>query len=207
MAVKFYLEPLASDFGEYQYMSGPQFSCDQEIGNQQVDMLYAKLWDNPCPMTFRINYLALQYNTRLYDWVQQTYGLKRPEYVVLYSLSLADGGSARDVSRTSGFPKNTLSRAIKRLELMELIERRDTAPGGGRKQALHLSQKGWTIMNETRPIFAAQEDRMLNVLTDGERQILSELMSKLVIAAQDWAGDLPDLTPSHDPDAAKGTPQ
>lgn len=62
-------------------------------------------------------------------------------------------------------------------------------------------------MNETRPIFAAQEDRMLNVLTDGERQILSELMSKLVIAAQDWAGDLPDLTPSHDPDAAKGTPQ
>lgn len=142
MAVKFYLEPLASDFGEYQYMSGPQFSCDQEIGNQQVDMLYAKLWDNPCPMTFRINYLALQYNTRLYDWVQQTYGLKRPEYVVLYSLSLADGGSARDVSRTSGFPKNTLSRAIKRLELMELIERRDTAPVGDVSRRCICRRKG-----------------------------------------------------------------
>lgn len=154
-------------------------------------MLEAKLWDNPCPMTFRINYLALLYNTRLYDWIQATYGLKRPEYVVLYSLSLSDGGSARDISRTSGFPKNTLSRAIKRLELMGLIEARSKAPGGGRRQALHLSPKGWAMMGETRPTFAAQEQRMLAVLSDGERQMLSELMSKLVIAAQDWAGDLP----------------
>jgi hypothetical protein len=46
-------------------------------------MLEAKLWENPCPFTFRINYLALLYNTPLYTWVQDTYGLKRSEYVVL----------------------------------------------------------------------------------------------------------------------------
>lgn len=180
-------------------MSGPQIACDQEFGKHEKaaapeavpDMLEAKLWANPCPMTFRINYLALLYNTPLYDWIQSTYGLKRPEYVVLYSLALADGGSARDISRTSGFPKNTLSRAIKRLELMGLIEARSKAPGGGRRQALRLSQKGWAMMDETRPTFAAQEERMLKVLSDGERQMLSELMSKVVIAAQDWAGDLP----------------
>ena len=154
-------------------------------------MLQAKLWENPCPFTFRINYLALLYNTPLYDWIQSTYGLKRPEYVVLYSLALVDVGSARDISRTSGFPKNTLSRAIKRLELMGLIEARGKAPGGGRRQDLRLSESGWSLINETRPVFEAQENRMLEVISDGERRMLSELMSKVVIAAQDWSGDLP----------------
>jgi len=179
-------------------MSGPQISNDHKLGNQQSgpnpDMLDAKLWDNPCPFTFRLNYLALLYNTPLYSWIQDSFGLKRPEYVVLYSLALADGGSARDVSRTSGFPKNTLSRAIKRLELMDLIKERTKAPGGGRKQALHLSEKGWALIHQTRPVFEAQEKSMLRVLSAGERQMLSELMSKVVLAAQDWVGEVPPET-------------
>lgn len=174
-------------------MTGTQTAIDQEFSNARTspDMLDAKLWDNPCPFTFRINYLALLYNTPLYTWVQDTYGLKRPEYVVLYSLALADGGSARDISRTSGFPKNTLSRAIKRLELMGLINARAKAPGGGRKQALHLSEKGWTLFNETRPTFETQEKKMLKVLSDGERQMLFELMSKVVMGAEEWANEMP----------------
>lgn len=158
------------------------------------EMLDAKLWQNPCPFAFRLNYLALLYNGPLYDWIRDSFGLSRPEYVVLYSLALADGGSARDVSRTSGFPKNTLSRAINRLELMGLIAARDKAPGGGRKQALHLSQKGWALFHKTCPAFEAQEKRMLNALSEGERQMLSELLSKVVLAAQDWAGELPRET-------------
>ena len=192
-------------------MSGSQSSFDQELRKPQSasdaefkgdgeaeaedspDMLEAKLWENPCPFTFRINYLALLYNTPLYSWIQDDFGLKRPEYVVLYSLALADGGSARDVTQTSGFPKNTLSRAVQRLELMGLIEARSKAPGGGRAQALHLSDKGWALIHKTRPVFEAQEKRMLNVLSEGERQMLFELMSKVVLGAADWAGTLPEV--------------
>jgi len=192
-------------------MAGPQTAFGQDFSKQEpgdsADMLEAKLWANPCPFTFRINYLALLYNTPLYSWIQDTYGLKRPEYVVLYSLALADGGSARDVSDTSGFPKNTLSRAIKRLELMGLIEARGKAPGGRRAQALFLSEKGWDVVKATRPIFAAQEQRMLKTLTEGERQMLFELMSKVVRDAQDWAGDLPQVGRTADVDQEKGTPQ
>lgn len=167
-------------------------SYDSDSQSKTPDMLQAKLWANPCPFTFRINYLALLYNTPLYNWVQDEYGLKRPEYVVLYSLALADGSSARDISTTSGFPKNTLSRAIKRLESLELIERRVKLPGVGRTQALHLSEKGWAIINETRPTFEKQEKRMLKRLSNGERQMLFELLSKVVIDAADWADSLPE---------------
>ena len=176
-------------------MSAPQIASDEERDwlntGESPDMLEAKLWANPCPFTFRLNYLALLYNTPLYDWISDQHGLTRPEYVVLYSLALADGGSARDVSQTSGFPKNTLSRAINRLEQLGLIRARSKAPGGRRKQALYLSDKGWALFNETRPAFEAQEKRMLKTLSQGERLILFEIMSKVVMAAQDWAGDLP----------------
>ena len=180
-------------------MAAASGASEQKIGTSESaqdlddlpDMLEAKLWENPCPFTFRINYLALLYNTPLYSWIQDTYGLKRHEYVVIYSLALADGGSARDISRTSGFPKNTLSRAVKRLELMGLLEERSKAPGGGRRQALRLSEKGWKLFNEPVPVFEAYEERMLTPLSKGERQILFELMSKVVVGAEDWADDLP----------------
>lgn len=192
-------------------MSGPQTACDEDFGKQDTgptsDMLDAKLWGNPCPFTFRINYLALLYNTPLYSWIQEAYGLKRPEYVVLYSLALADGSSARDVSRTSGFPKNTLSRAIRRLELMGLIEARSKAPGGGRKQALHLSEKGWALFRATRPAFESQEKRMLTALSDGERQMLFELLSKVVLGAEDWAGTLPPEAMLQSMKVKEGKPQ
>ncbi len=195
VSVKFNLELKYPNRRPMSTMSRPQTAdtenFDAARGDATPGMLEAKLWANPCPFAFRLNYLALLYNTPLYDWVRDTYGLSRPEYVVLYSLALADGGSARDISRTSGFPKNTLSRAINRLELMGLIEARDKAPGGGRKQALHLSPKGWALYRETLPAFEAQEKRMLAPLSYGERQMLSELMSKVVHAARDWSGELP----------------
>ncbi|MEX0340113.1 MAG: MarR family winged helix-turn-helix transcriptional regulator [Arenibacterium sp.] len=179
-------------------MSAPQRASDEEQdwphSDEPPDMLEAKLWANPCPFTFRLNYLALLYNTPLYDWINDQHGLTRPEYVVLYSLALADGGSARDISQTSGFPKNTLSRAINRLEQLGLIKARSKAPGGRRKQALFLSDKGWTLFNKTRPAFEAQEKRMLKTLTQGERLILFEIMSKVVMAAQEWSGNLPAET-------------
>ncbi|MEQ6247511.1 MarR family winged helix-turn-helix transcriptional regulator [Sulfitobacter sp. HNIBRBA3233] len=154
-------------------------------------MLDAKLWKNPCPISFRLNYLGLCYNGALYDWVREAYGLSRPEYVCIYSLALSEGGTARDISRTSGFPKNTLSRAIKRLEKLGLIERRGEAAIGARSQALHLSDSGWALFDETVEVFTQQEQRMLAALDSAERQILSGLLSKVVMAAQDWAGDLP----------------
>lgn len=155
------------------------------------DMLTAKLWENPCPFAFRLNYLALLYNGPLYGWVRERYGLSRPEYVVLYSLALSGGGSARDVSATSGFPKNTLSRVIKQLETAGYIEAAPSGPLGGRTRLLQLTDGGWALFRETCPAFEAQERRMLEALTPGERQILLEILSKVVRSAGTWADALP----------------
>lgn len=173
-------------------------AADGGIGIER--MLNAKLWDNPCWLAFRLNYLALRYNTPLYGWVQRTRGLSRVEYVVVYSLALSDGGQARDISETSGFPKNTLSRAISRLEKLGLIER-EHLPGGGRNQPLRLTESGWRLFEETLPAFEGFERMMLSALDADEQKTLSDLLAKIVRAGDDWPEalhdprrDLPDPT-------------
>jgi DNA-binding MarR family transcriptional regulator len=168
-------------------------------------MLEAKLWRNPCWFAFRLNYLALRYNLPLYDWVRRTYGLSRPEYVALYSLSLSDGGRASEIAATSGFPKNTLSRAVRRLEDLGLIAREAPCPGGGRGQALHLSPAGQALCRETLPAFERHERMMLAGLTGQERETLSRLMAKVVMSAADWPTELPDGPPGASPDGSHGS--
>ncbi|MEM9011891.1 MAG: MarR family winged helix-turn-helix transcriptional regulator [Pseudomonadota bacterium] len=154
-------------------------------------MLQAKLWDNPCWMAFRVNYLALRYNTPLYDWIQRSYGLSRAEYVVVYSLALTDGGQARDISETSGFPRNTLSRAISRLEELDLIVR-EHRPGGGRNQPLRLTEAGWRLFDETLPAFRRFEQMMLSALDPEEQDMLAGLLAKIVCAGDAWPETLND---------------
>ncbi len=158
-------------------------------------MLEAKLWRNPCWLAFRVNYLALRYNGPLYDWVRRKYGLSRPEYVVIYSLALSGGGQARDITRTSGFPKNTLSRAITRLESLGLIVRRRVA-GQGRNQPLHLSETGRALFDESLPVFVEHERAMLAGLTEEERATLSRLMAKVVLSADDWPNEIDNDAPA-----------
>lgn len=155
------------------------------------DMLQAKLWQNPCPLTFRLNYLALLYNGPIYSWVETRFGIRRPEYVVLYSLALSNGGTAMDVSRTSGFPKNTLSRAIKKLRDLELITSHETVVGVGPRQILDLTDKGRALFEATLPVLADSEKGMLTCLSDGEKQILLEILSKIIMSSEQWSEHLP----------------
>lgn len=148
-------------------------------------MTAAKLWANPCWFTYRLNYLALRYNVPLYDWVERTYGLSRPEYVVIFSLGLKDGAFARDIATSSGFPQNTLSRAIHKLVGRGLIARSaDTADR--RCNVLTLTDAGRALFEESLPRFVDFEHTMLEALTEQERATLSGLMAKMVLASPGW---------------------
>ncbi|MBB99278.1 MAG: MarR family transcriptional regulator [Rhodobacteraceae bacterium] len=148
-------------------------------------MTAAKLWNNPCWLTYRLNYLALRYNVPLYEWVERTYGLSRPEYVVIYSLGLKDGSVARDIAISSGFPQNTLSRATQKLVGLGLIER-SSDDADRRRNVLRLTKAGRTLFNESLPRFVDYEHMMLEALDETERETLSGLMAKLVMASTRW---------------------
>lgn len=158
-------------------------------------LVEVKLWENPCWFSFRINFLALHFNLPVYGWIQRRYRLMRPEYVVLYSLHLRDGSSAQEVCDSAGFPKNTLSRAIRKL-LARRILTRTRSEEDKRRYVLRLTARGRQILAETVPVLVQREATMLAGLDAAERETLSRLLARLVTEFPRWPAQLIPMKPS-----------
>ncbi|NRP21521.1 hypothetical protein LPJGGPFB_04780 [Ensifer adhaerens] len=158
-------------------------------------LMHAKLWDNPCWFSYRLNFLALHFNNPVYGYIQQQLGLLRPDFVVLWSLHLGGSSTMTDVVRSSGFPKNTLSRAANKLTRLGMIDRQ-TDPDDQRRITLDLTEKGREAVDATKGMMIEHERRMLECLSPAERLNLSEILTKLVTASGQWPqmidGDQPD---------------
>ena len=172
--VQFKLEPNTS--------SAAEASGAEMLGRHRLDAFtHARLWRNPCGFAARFNYLGLRYNTPLYGWVEERFGLARAEFVVLYSLGLMDGVTASEIAASTAFPKNTLSRAVNRIAKLGLIARH-AGETDRRQQNLTLTAKGQAILDEAMPRFVALEEELLAPLSLVERETLSALMAKVVLA-------------------------
>ncbi|MDX3806915.1 MarR family winged helix-turn-helix transcriptional regulator [Bosea thiooxidans] len=148
-----------------------------------------KLWDNPCWLSFRLNFVAFRFNDPVYRWIETRYGLVRPEFVALYAVGLREGVAAKNIVASSGLPKNTLSRAVQKL-LQRRLLRREADPTDLRSYVLHLTAAGREIFDETMPPMVKHQTAMLAGLSDDEQQQLCALMDKLVIASPDWPQEL-----------------
>jgi MarR family transcriptional regulator, temperature-dependent positive regulator of motility len=159
------------------------------LARQRLDAFtHARLWRNPCGFAARFNYLGLRYNTPLYNWVEERFDLSRADFVVLYSLALMDGVTASEIAASTAFPKNTLSRAVNRLAKRGLIGRSEGA-ADRRQQNLTLTAAGRAVYDEALPRFEALESEMLSSLSLVERETLSALMAKVVLAMFENAPD------------------
>lgn len=143
-------------------------------------LMSVKLWENPCWLSFRLNFLALQFNVPVYRWTEKEFGLPRPEFVVLYSLGLADGLTASAICISSGFPKNTISRAIQKLIDKDII-RREVDPADLRSFVLYITDEGKRIVEAAMQMMVERERTMLSALTPAEMLMLSELLAKVVV--------------------------
>lgn len=148
-----------------------------------------KLWDNPCWLSFRLNFVAFRFNDPVYRWIETRYGLVRPEFVALYAVGLREGVAAKNIVASSGLPKNTLSRAVQKL-LQRRLLRRETDPADLRSYVLHLTAAGRAIFDETMPLMVKHQTAMLACLDESEQQQLCALMDKLVIASPAWPQEL-----------------
>jgi len=166
-------------------------------------LMHMKLWSNPCWFSFRLNYLALHFNNPVYGYIQQHLGLLRPEFVVLWSLYLGGRSTLSDVVRTSGFPKNTLSRAANKLFRLGMIER-EIDQDDQRRISLCLTDKGTQAVESAKGMMIEHERRMLECLSPAERLSLSELMTKLVTASDQWPQMIDVEQPDECPAALSG---
>jgi DNA-binding MarR family transcriptional regulator len=148
-------------------------------------MVGTKLWQNPCQLSFRANFIAHHFNQPLYDWIQRRYRLTAPEHVVLYALGLKEGITADDIAASSSRPKNTLSRAVNSLLRKKLVLRKQDQ-ADRRRLSLYLTRSGRRIFNETVPQFVAREQAMAAALTPAEQHVLNELLTRIILNKSQW---------------------
>ena len=153
------------------------------------DMVATKLWDNPCWLSFRANYIAHHFNQPIYQMIWRDYRLTQPEHVVLYALGLREGVTAEDIVASSSRPKNTLSRAVNSLLRKKLI-RREQSANDRRRYHLFLSPSGRAIIDASVPELVAREQMMASVLTKQEQATLSGLMTKIILNAGQWPAEV-----------------
>jgi DNA-binding MarR family transcriptional regulator len=158
-------------------------------GSALDPLTLVKLWTNPCWFSFRINYLSNHFNVPVYGYIERRYGLLRPEFVVLFSTGLSEGVAATSIVASSGFPKNTISRAIQKL-LRRRIVKRAADEEDGRRFHLRLTRVGRQIFDEMMPLMCAREEKMLAALSPAERKTLSALLAKMVMSSPDWQTDI-----------------
>ncbi len=148
-------------------------------------MLGVKLWNNPCRLSFRVNFIAHHFNQPVYDWVWREYRLTQPEHVVLYALGLKDGITADDIAASTSRPKNTLSRGVNAALRKKLIDRRPD-PRDRRRLILTLTATGRRIVAKSVPALVAHEDAMAARLSKAERRALEALLEKIILDKSNW---------------------
>jgi DNA-binding MarR family transcriptional regulator len=148
-------------------------------------MIGTKLWQNPCWLSFRANFIAHHFNQPLYDWIYRRYRLTAPEHVVLYALGLKEGITAEDIAASSSRPKNTLSRAVNSLLRKKLVLRKQDQ-ADRRRLSLYLTRAGRKICTETVQFFVAREQAMAAALTTAEQEQLNRLLTKIILNKSRW---------------------
>ncbi|MEM6586745.1 MAG: MarR family transcriptional regulator, partial [Pseudomonadota bacterium] len=125
----------------------PGIIAAKAVANRFGALSLTMLNDTPLSPVWRIAFVANFFTGPLYGVVLERFGVSRPGFVILFSLSHQDGLVARDICRVTGLPKNSISRAVTELEVKHLIAR-DTDSTDKRAKPLHLTQDGRDLLQE-----------------------------------------------------------
>jgi len=149
-------------------------------------LLDAIVRNNPIPAAYRISYVANFYVGPLIAQMERSFGLTRPEWIVLFCLMRQPRLNAQQISIVTGRPKTSIAGAVKQLQKKKLITRR-TDIADSRRRVLHLTEAGRSLYNAIIGSFIDREADMLASLGANERRLLITLFDKIIRNAESWA--------------------
>jgi DNA-binding MarR family transcriptional regulator len=100
--------------------------------------------------------------TRVYDDAMRPLGITASQYTLLAQLGQQDGITAVEIGFTLDIEKSTLSRNLKRLLVLSLIDMEP--PAGRRGRGLHLTPKGQAMIKEAYPVWQEAQSRAASMM-------------------------------------------
>ncbi len=163
----------------------PAFETAETLAQLFGPLSLTMLNDTELSPVWRVSFVANFFTGPIYAEVMDRFGLSRPDFVILFSLSHQDGLVARDICRVTGLPKNSISRAVTELEAKHLIGR-NTDVSDKRVKPLHLTDAGRTLLAKIVPLFADRQAAMFAPLTSEEVEEFDRLIGKITFAMPSW---------------------
>ena len=114
-----------------------------------------------------------------YDAVKRDLGITRSEYLLLMALSHYPVLTAQDVSRLSGRPRNSISRAVHRMLAVGHLAR-DPDPTDARQARLSSTETGRALHRQIAERIRVYQEEVLSPLTEQERETVVNLLTKVV---------------------------
>lgn len=124
---------------------------------------------------FRLSVLEKRVSESIAQYYAARFDLTRYEWRVMATLAMHQGMSAKDVANFTRLDKMQVSRAISVLKESELINQ-NKSEKDRRTSVLTLTGKGQDLYNQIVPLVVQQEQKILQVLSEEERETLHQLM-------------------------------
>ena len=114
-----------------------------------------------------------------YDTVKRDLGITRSEYLLLLCLSHFPTLTAQDVSRLTGRPRNSISRAVHRMLAVGHLSR-EQDPTDARQAQLTITPTGRALHTQIAETLRLHQEDVLSALTSEERETMAGLLRKVV---------------------------
>lgn len=145
----------------------------------------AMLSETPIRHAWRLSVLVNLYTGPLFKEIMERFSIDRLGFVVLFMLDRHNGLVARDIVQATGFPKNSISRAIGGLKKREFIVD-EIDLNNKRSKKLRITDSGKTIVSRILPMFEDRQNSMRSVLSDEEKVSFDHCLEKIIYGMPQW---------------------
>lgn len=134
------------------------------------------------PDAYKVSYLANAIVIPTYEDVRRDFGLVRPEYQLLLCLAHHPELTAQDVANMTRCPRNSISRAVHRMQ-NEGYLKRVPDPEDGRQAKLTITPQGRKMHDSIAAYLVGRESEVFEPLSDEERTAFRKMLLKLSMHA------------------------
>lgn len=111
----------------------------------------------------------------------QGYGITPVQYGALLTVQRQPGLDQRSLANLMGLDTSTTAGVVDRLEARGLL-RRTASTTDRRVKLLGITEDGAALLADMQPQVAAAQSRMLAPLTDAEKPLFMDMLTRLVLA-------------------------
>ncbi|GAB5458353.1 MAG: hypothetical protein Hens3KO_13830 [Henriciella sp.] len=131
-------------------------------------------------LSYRLSILARLINRKSTRYFSEKYNLTLAEWRCLAQVATHEAGTIRNIADRTGSDKGQISRAAATLCKKKLLKRQSNERDG-RSGIYTITKKGTDLYRKILPYRAAENEAVLNILTESEQIVFMELLNRIYV--------------------------